>query len=152
MRTVPTGAFACLLGGALVPLGLAVTLEGLELGYTRFGVPGAGFFPFWAGLALAVSGVLLLAVSWPARRQRKELDWPQQLVWLSAFLAFVAATEFIGLLPAGFLFLVLTVRGLGGLPVWIAAVTGVLACSLLWLVFEAWLYVPLPAGLLFERY
>lgn len=148
MRSVAVGMLACALGGALVPLGLGVTYKGLEYGYTRFGIPGAGFFPFWIGIALAVAGALLVAVSWPTRRERKELAWPQQLVWLAATLAFLAATEVIGLLLAGFLFLVVTVRILGGLPLWIGALAGVLANGLLWLVFEVWLRVPLPSGLL----
>lgn len=151
MRTVATGAIACLLGGALVPLGLAVTYESLSLGYVRYGVPAAGFFPFWAGLALAIAGALLLATSWPERHARKEIAWPRQLTWLAATLAFIVATEYLGLLLAGFLFLVGTIRGLGAISVWTGVLVGALACGLLWLVFEAWLMVPLPAGV-FERW
>jgi hypothetical protein len=151
MRTVATGAITCLLGVALVPLGLAVAYESIELGYIRYGVPAAGFFPFWAGLALAAAGALLVAVSWPERRARQEIFWPQQLIWLGATLVLLLATEWLGLLLSGFLFLVLTIRLLGKLPLWIGLLTGTLACGLLWLAFEVWLLVPLPAGL-FERF
>jgi len=46
---------------ALLGLGVMVVLLGLDFGYTRRGVPGPGFFPFWTGLALCVlSSVNLL--------------------------------------------------------------------------------------------
>ena len=147
MRSVPTGLIACLFGAALVPLGLAATFESIELGYIRYGVPAAGFFPFWAGLVLAVSGALLVIVSWSERHAWTTLDWPLQLTWLGAAFAFLLATRWLGLLLSSFLFLVLTIRILGGLPLWVGLLTATLACGLLWLVFEVWLLVPLPPGL-----
>lgn len=147
MGSVRTGLITCLFGALLVPLGLAVTFESIELGYIRYGVPAAGFFPFWAGLALAISGALLVLVSWRERRARHDLDWPVQLTWLAAAFVFVLATHWLGLLLSGFVFLVLTIRVLGGLPVWVGLLTATLACGLLWLVFEVWLLVPLPPGL-----
>lgn len=147
MRTVATGAIACFVGVALVPLGLAVTFESIELGYIRFGVPAAGFFPFWIGLAVAIAGVLLVIVAWPERHARSPLEWPLQLTWFGAALAFVVATHWLGLLLSSFVFLLLTVRLLGGLPLWMGLLTATLASGLLWLVFEVWLLVPLPPGL-----
>ena len=146
MRSVPTGLITCLFGALLVPLGLAVTFESLELGYIRYGVPASGFFPFWAGIALAVAGALLVLVSWAERHARTTLDWPVQLIWLGATFLFLLATHWLGLLLSGFLFLVLTIRLLGRLPLWMGLLAGTLTCGLLWLVFEVWLLVPLPPG------
>lgn len=48
----------------LLLFGLYIIWTGSTYGYMQRNVPGAGFFPIWAGVMIAVLSLLLLAQSW----------------------------------------------------------------------------------------
>ncbi len=140
----------------LMLFGLAVVFESTKLVYTaEFGRPGAGFFPFWLGVAIAVLSVILFFNS---RLKSGELDRPGPLTQPRRLRkpAIVVGSMFIMaflLQPMGFLvtialwlgFVVVVVEGyrwLAGVPI---ALLGALG---FYMVFEVWLGVPLPIGVL----
>mgnify|MGYP001080107188 CR=1 FL=1 len=125
----------------------------VKLGYMVEATPGAGFFPIWISLILAVSAIILLVQS-IVRKDGGERWLPDRegllrIAYLGgATISAVALTKFLGMLLAlglymGFLVLVLerhrwyTVLG-----------AAVLTPVFIYLVFQKWLMVPLPTGFL----
>jgi putative tricarboxylic transport membrane protein len=115
--------------------------------------PGAGFFPFWLGLALAVLSALLLVTA--VRQTDPGPAWLPRGHGAARLIAVVIATAlFIALLPwlgmvlGSVLFLGVLLRGLEGHS-WrtsIGVSIGVAIAN--WVVFVQWLKVPFPAGVL----
>ncbi|HEX9821650.1 MAG TPA: tripartite tricarboxylate transporter TctB family protein [Methylomirabilota bacterium] len=115
--------------------------------------PGAGFFPFWLGVAMAALAALLLV------RAAREADagpaWVPRgrgvarfLGVLGASVAFVALMPWVGMALGTVLFLVFILRLLEGhaWPAVIGVAVGTAAVN--WAVFAWWLRVPFPAGVL----
>lgn len=133
-------------GAVSALMGLGVTLEGWRLGLFRYGIPGAGFFPFWAGLVLAVAGVAM-ALGRGGGEPTDELFRPgprAAIVTAGAFLLLVHVTGFI---MASVAYLLVTLVVLKRHPAWVVAVSAAITVGLLYFVFEVWLGIPLPRGL-----
>ena len=119
----------------------------LKLGTLR--QPGPGFFPFWGGLLLGTVSLILLVRSLKSRERFSfgGIPWPALLLVLGALLAYFLFLETVGFVTVTFLFLLLLFRF--GKTGWIksgawAAVT----TSLVYALFQHWLNVQLPRGLL----
>lgn len=142
------------LPGALLAVAASATaLEARRLGLGSASQPGAGFFPFWLSVALAVVAVLLAAgVSRGGATARPPRDSPGASVSIVSFLALAgygALLSPLGFIPSTLLFFLLQVRVIERMA-WkravllSAAATGA-ACGLFTL-----LDVRLPAGLWLE--
>lgn len=137
------------LAGLFGLLGLFFALGARDLSYMEDSVPGAGFLPFWLGLVLAALVVGFLLTSHRAKPSGGA-DAPVDRRKVGAVaLGLVACIAVIGTLGftlsiAAYLFyLVRLVERRGwGLSAGVA-----LGTTLgLYLVFQAWLKVPLPRG------
>ena len=88
--------------GALLLLGLYIIWNALEYGYTRGTTPGPGFFPFWIGLLLTMFSAVNLGRSLSGAEVVDSLfdatGFYKALAILSAVVAFIVLTPFIGLL------------------------------------------------------
>jgi len=125
----------------------------LHIGWEASG-PGAGFFPFWlsVGLALAVAGVLAQTLgSRPASAQKRfipEGALPSLLKVVLPIAGMILVMEVVGYYVAAALYLGLSMRWIGrhGWPL-------VVGVSLLfpvatYLVMERWFLISLPKGYL----
>ena len=118
-------------------------------------IPGSGFLPFWLSLALAALSAMLIygGLRRPAAADSK-ISWPGRrgLLWIVATLVGLVAYTFligvIGYILSTFAFMWLLVWLLGSYRwYWSAAISLATAVGL-YAVFQAWLAMELPTGLL----
>ena len=115
--------------------------------------PGAGFFPFWLGVAMTVLALLLLVRA--LREREPGADWMPRgrgavrfLGILGASVVFFALMPWLGMVLGTALFLLVVLRLLEGhsWPTAVGVAVGTAAMN--WAIFSWWLSVPFPAGLL----
>lgn len=135
---------------------IALMIESRKLVFTaEFGRPGAGFFPFWLGVLLAILSFQLFLQNRPTEAERDEASPFADLrrlgkpaLILASLFVFALTLPFLGFLVAIGLFLaflLVPVEKHRWLPGLITAVVGGFA---FYLIFEVWLDVPLPIGVL----
>jgi hypothetical protein len=113
--------------------------------------PEAGYFPFYVGLLLFVSGSIIFiraiaATSGPALPFVEPRQFRQVLALLAPSIAYVAVTAFLGIYVTSALYLAFFMAVLGRyrLPIILPVALGVPLA--LFLLFEVWFLVPLPKG------
>lgn len=115
--------------------------------------PGAGYFPFYIGLILAVCGAAIFVQSLRARACEQEVfvDSVQSRRVLSVLLPsalYVGVIMLLGLYLASALFIALFMIVLGKYSVPKSVVVGVAVNVLFFCMFEIWFKVPLYKGAL----
>jgi hypothetical protein len=136
----------------LLAIGIAVIVESRRLGagWTSDG-PGSGYFPFYIGLILAVSGLGILHQALLGKKRKTEpfVDPAKLKQVLSVLLPaalYVLATVFVGLYVASAVYIALFMIVLGKYS-WLKSIVAALAVNtLLFLMFEVWFKVPLFKG------
>ncbi len=122
----------------------------LGSGWTSDG-PGSGYFPFYIGLILLISGLGILFQALGAKKKNTAVfvDGVQFRRVLSVLIpaaAYVLAVQFIGLYVASAIYIALFMMILGKFS-WIKSVIAALAVNtLFFLMFEVWFKVPLFKG------
>lgn len=121
--------------------------------YTSLG-PGAGFFPFWLALLLAVLSVLLLVQSLTGRvvpgEEPPALPSTPGALRVAVVTLAIAGTALL-LEPLGFrltmlAFLLILLATLGRQKLWVSAVVATASAFAAHYLFAVWLGVPLPLG------
>lgn len=131
-------------------LGAVVAFEAWKLG-TGWGTDGpeSGFFPFWLGLILSLTAIVILvqAVLRPLQGTfvpREKLGLVLKVAWPAAAMA--ALTYWLGLYVASALYLGLYMRWIGRHS-WILVIVLSLGIPVVtFLIFERWFLVPMPKG------
>ena len=138
----------------LAVIGLVEVIEARRLGaeWTSDG-PGAGYFPFYVGLILLISGVAILVQSLRARKGDDStfVDSVQLRRVLSVFVPsviYVGAIMVLGLYVASAIFIALFMIVLGKYSAVKSVIIGVAVNALFFLMFEVWFKVPLYKGAL----
>jgi hypothetical protein len=138
----------------LVAIGAVVIFEARRLG-ADWGSdgPGAGYFPFYIGLILAVCGSAIFVQSLRARATDEEVfvDSVQLKRVLSVLVPsaiYVGAIMALGLYVASALFIALFMIILGKYSPLKSIVVGVAVNALFFVMFEVWFKVPLYKGAL----
>lgn len=143
-----------LIFGIVLLVGAAgYTWEAFQIPLGTAAQPGAGMFPRFVGVAMAVVALFLVAESLFSTEKTEDIDLPHGRQ-LRLALAFAGCTAgFILLLPvlgqyvAGALYMALTMRFLGSVPWWKAIVYGVVLSSVIAWIFINLLNISLPGGL-----
>jgi putative tricarboxylic transport membrane protein len=138
---------------ALLALFALVQAAGLEIGPpTR---PGPGFFPVVLAAALLVVALAILGVAWrapaasPSEAPATERTDPRKLLaTLGAFAAYVMVFERFGFLLATVALLAFLFGRLGGYHWLVALGAAVVIAVAAYAVFDVWLQVRLPPGVL----
>jgi hypothetical protein len=151
---VRTHVVEAVVAGLILVMGLVV-LQGswkLGSGWTSDG-PGPGYFPFYIGLILCISGAgaMLQALVGKNRNTTIFVDSQQLRRVLSVLvpaLVYVLAVQFVGLYIASAVYIALFMIVLGKYSVIRSVLVGVLALVLFFLMFEVWFKVPLFKGAL----
>ena len=138
-----------------IALGGLFVAGALQQGLMRRGVPGAGFLPFFSGIALIFTS---LFVFFPALRKRKTAEnaafFPERdsfrklLLALVALGAFGAVLEYAGFVLTTFLFMLFVTRIMRPNEWRLAAVLALITAVASYLLFVVLLEVQLPKGLL----
>jgi putative tricarboxylic transport membrane protein len=132
------------------------TLESYRLGLGDFRSPGPGFLPFVASLVLGVLSLLVLLQTIYRKEEEEELaktpsdwgSWEKVIYTLAALLLYVFLLEKLGFLLCTLLlvaFLLLVVERQRSLVV---MVTAFFATIFSYILFQVWLNIQLPSGVL----
>ena len=120
----------------------------LGSGWTSDG-PGSGYFPFYIGLILCISGVGILYQALRNKNTEVFVDQEQIKRVLSVFipaLVYVLAVQFIGLYLASFIYIALFMIILGNFSPIKSVITSLIVIVLFFFMFEIWFKVPLFKG------
>jgi hypothetical protein len=149
---VRTNIVEAVAAGLLLIIGLAVVFESRKLGagWTTDG-PGAGYFPFYIGVIIVVSGAGILYQALLGKNRNTEVfvDSEQLKRVLSVLVpatVYVLAVTFLGLYVASAIYIALFMVVLGKYS-WVKSAGIAFAVNaLFFLMFEVWFKVPLFKG------
>src|SRR5437867_756653 len=136
----------------LLIIGVVVIVESRRLGasWTSDG-PGSGYFPFYIGLIITVSGAGILYQALHGKKRNTEpfVDGQQLKRVLSVLIpaaVYVLAVQFVGLYVASAIYIALFMIVLGKYS-WVRSVAvALVVTALLFFMFEVWFKVPLFKG------
>ncbi len=151
-RGVPTFLVEAVVAVILIILGAVVVYQsrGLGSGWTSDG-PGAGYFPFYIGLILCISGagVLMQSVFGKGRDTGVFVDSEQLRRVLSVLLpaaVYVLAISFVGIYVASAIYIALFMIVLGKYPPLKSVLVAIVINAVFFFMFEVWFKVPLFKG------
>ncbi len=136
----------------LIAVGAVVIVEARRLGagWASDG-PGAGYFPFYIGIIICISGVGIIYQALVSKTRdtgtfvdREQLG--RVLSVLLPALVYVLAITFLGLYVASAVYIALFMIVLGKYTVLKSTVVAVLVVALFFMMFEVWFKVPLFKG------
>ncbi|MBE7367806.1 tripartite tricarboxylate transporter TctB family protein [Ramlibacter pallidus] len=150
---VPTFAVEAAVAALVVLLGLVVLFGSRNLGsgWTSDG-PGAGYFPFYIGLILCISGggTLYQALFGKKRNHDIFVDGEQikrVLMVLVPAIVFVLAIQLLGIYVAAAVYIAGFMVFLGKIGKAKSIATGLAVSVFLFFMFEVWFKIPLYKGL-----
>lgn len=150
----PTYVVEAVVAFLVLVLGLVVIQGSWKLGskWTTDG-PGAGYFPFYIGLILCISGAGILYQSLFGKKKNAAVfvDSEQLRRVLSVLvpaLVYVLVIQFIGLYVASAIYIALFMTILGKYSPIKSAIAGLVVVTIFFLMFEVWFKVPLFKGML----
>ncbi len=135
----------------LMAAGAAIAIGALRYDFGSFDTPGAGFLPFFAGLAIAgfsaITFIQTLRRGWlPLREMWEGARWQRAAIATACLLLYSAFLKNLGFLIATFFLMTYLFRMLETSS-WKATVFAALLTTLgFYLVFQTWLDAQLPRG------
>ena len=150
---VPTFAVEAAVAALVLLMGLIVIFGSRKLGsgWTSDG-PGAGYFPFYIGVILCISGAGILVQGLTAKNKNHEIfvdseQLKRVLQVLLPALLYVLVVQFIGLYVASALYIALFMIILGKYSRVKSVIVAVAVIVLFFMMFEVWFKVPLFKGM-----
>jgi hypothetical protein len=151
-RGIPTYVVDAIVAALIIVMGAVVVFGSRKLGsgWTSDG-PGAGYFPFYIGLILLISGagVMFQALAGKHRNEEIFVDAEQLKRVLSVLLpagVYILGVQFFGLYIASVGYITLFMVVLGKYS-WIKSIVAALSVVVLFfMMFEVWFKVPLYKG------
>lgn len=115
--------------------------------------PGAGYFPFYIGVILVISGIGVLYQALAGKEKNTEVFVDREQLGrvfsvLIPAAVYVGAIQVIGIYLASALYIALFMIILGKYSVLKSAIIGVAVNTLFFMMFEVWFKVPLHKGAL----
>jgi putative tricarboxylic transport membrane protein len=134
---------------------MGFTLEGLQLGFGSFGVPGPGFLPVLIGGILAGLSLGLFVKSLLLKTEPEEIasfwkekgSWKKVLFTLLSLVLYLFFLDYLGYILTTFLFLCYLVKFIGKRGWVVSLSVSILATVISYGVFARWMEVPLPRGI-----
>lgn len=148
-----TGGEDPAVSAVLIIFGLIVAIGALRYGWGSFDSPGAGFLPFFAGVAIAGFAAIPFLQSWrrgwrPLRDLWQGVRWQRAAVATVSLLLYSAFLQTLGFLISTLILTTYLYRLLEPTS-WKESLLAALATTLgFYLVFQTWLEAQLPRGLL----
>lgn len=151
---VSTNTVEAVVALLILAMGIGVIWGSWNLGsgWTSDG-PGAGYFPFYIGLILCVSGLGTFAQTIFGKKKNHDIfvDSEQLKRVLSVLLpamVYVLAVQFLGLYVASAIYIALFMIILGKFSPVKSVIAGLAVVTLFFFMFEVWFKVPLFKGTL----
>lgn len=129
-------------------LGISVVVNSRELDYWASYGPGAGFFPFWVGIALIITSLYLSVKSTDGPMLSLTPQMKKLLLFIGSFFVCILVLPHLGCLITFSIFLSVTLKVISGAN--LANVVKITGGMLLFiqLIFSNLLKIPLPKGIL----
>jgi Tripartite tricarboxylate transporter TctB family len=151
-RGVATNKVEAVVAFLILIMGITIATGSWKLGagWTTDG-PGAGYFPFYIGLILCISGLGLMWQALFSKNKNTEIfvDNEQLKLVLSVFIpacVYVLGVQFLGLYVASVIYIALFMIILGKFSKIKSIVTSLAIMVLFFFMFEVWFKVPLFKG------
>jgi putative tricarboxylic transport membrane protein len=135
--------------------GTGVALTSLQYGFGTFVSPGAGFITFFAGTLLCLLSLILLISTWRKQKAQSRLGdlWKGLEVWkaiyvLGLLVLYALVLQTLGFLVSTFLLLTLLFRVKAQYALTRVVLLSFLISVWAYLLFDVWLKVQLPKGIL----
>lgn len=138
-------------------IGMYTAIKGYLLGLGNLRHPGPGFIFFVAALLLIIlSAIDIIGTSFrkvDKDRDRKQnlwtgLRWKKVLMVTGILLAYIYSFDFLGFFFSTFFLMVLLFKGVEFTKWWIAILSSLITISISYGIFNVWLKVPFPTGVL----
>ena len=151
---VATNVIEAIVAFCVLAMGVVVVVNSRALGagWTTDG-PGAGYFPFYIGIVLCISGAGIIYQALFGKNRNTEIfvDGEQLKRVLSVFLpalVYVLAVQFVGLYVASAVYIALFMIILGKFSPIKSVIAALIVNTLFFFMFEVWFKVPLFKGTL----
>ncbi|GAB3766900.1 tripartite tricarboxylate transporter TctB family protein [Ramlibacter monticola] len=151
---VPTFAVEAVVAALVLLMGLVVTTTSWKLGagWMSDG-PGAGYFPFYIGVILCVSGGGILYQSLLGKKRNTEIFVDREqikrvLVVLIPAAVYVGAIQLVGMYVASAIYIAGFMIILGKFPRVKSVLLALAIAAIFFAMFEVWFKVPLHKGVL----
>jgi hypothetical protein len=149
---VATNVIEAIVASCVLLMGIVVVVNSRALGagWTTDG-PGAGYFPFYIGIVLCISGAGIIYQALFGKNRNTEIfvDGEQLKRVLSVFLpalVYVLAVQFLGLYVASAVYIALFMIILGKFSPLKSVIAALIVNTLFFFMFEVWFKVPLFKG------
>ena len=136
----------------LILVGIGAAFGALEIGFGSFKSPGPGFLPFWLSVVLTIISAVYLMINlgpdakvklWP------EKTWFRPLVAILVMFAYGYFMKWFGFCTATLVLFVTWMTVVAKEKWSTVALVSILTTVIAYLLFEVFLKVPLPKGILF---
>ena len=138
---------------ALALLGTAIAIGGVKLGLGNVSLPGPGFFPLVAGLALTIfAGIVLWDTMRKSRKAAivadwRNIRWRHILLTFFSLLAYANLIESLGFIVSTVLVLMVLFRSYESEKWLLTILKSVLTSTVVYVVFEKIFQLNLPQGI-----
>lgn len=139
-------------------IGVYVLIHAYGLGVGHFREPGPGFIFFWASLLLIILSVIDLArifISKPETDKDKGdkpiwsgVRWGKVLFILIGLSIYICIFNFLGFIISTFLLMIFLFKAVETTKWWIAILSSLINIICSYGIFELWLKIPFPQGVL----
>jgi putative tricarboxylic transport membrane protein len=139
-------------------IGAALAVGSIELGLGSLHKPGAGLMPFLTGILLGSLGLLLTLLDTRKRSDVKEREaislrqfWGKGACSLAASFLYAFVLDPLGFIVATFLLFLSLLKIMGSRKWFTPILISFLAVSVSYLIFDVWLRIEFPKGILTIR-
>ena len=137
-------------------IGVYVAITAYRLGLGHFHKPGPGFIFFWTALFLIILSAIDLAAALRGKSQKDAeekpiwsgIQWPKVLMVLGGLSIYVYIFNILGFLLSTFLLMIFLFKGVEPTKWWVSILGSLIAMVITSSVFQLWLKVPFPTGIL----
>ncbi len=132
-----------------------VCLESVRVGLGTVHNPGSGFLPFWSAVVMGTLSVVLVATKGVKRGEKRGLRelwrgvrWEKAVFVLISLFAYAALLDALGYIVTTFGMLTFLFGIVGGSRLWMRLLIAAFTAVITYVVFDVWLGVQLPKGIL----
>jgi hypothetical protein len=138
-------------------IGLYILITSYRLGIGRFQQPGPGFIFFLSGLLLTTLSAIDVGRTLTQKAKtddEKKIPLWRGVRWQKVLLVFVGMSvyvygfDFLGSLLSIFLLMFFLFKAVEPTPWWTATISSLITTLACYLLFQVWLKVPFPTGIL----
>ena len=137
-------------------IGLYVCISSYRLGFGSFHEPGPGFIFFLAALLLIILSSIDVGVALIGKGEKKKTDepvwvdvrWSKVLLVIIGLTIYIFIFNFLGFILSTFLLMIFLFKAVEPTKWWISVLSSLITILISYAIFNAWLKVPFPQGIL----